>query len=252
MNVKDYLARIGFGDEVVSTDHPTLQRLQRSHLLAVPFENLDIHWKRPIVLDIEKFYKKIVAEGRGGFCYELNFLFNELLAALGFDTRVISARVFNGKSHGPEFDHAAIIVKIGADEYLSDVGFGAFTSEALQIIPDAEQLDPSGSFMIRRREDDHYEVLKQEADVWRSEYIFQKRSRQLDEFSEMCDFQQFSSESHFTKGKLCALMTETGRKTLTEKSFIVTSNGEKNERPVNSEEEFYDLLSREFGIAIHA
>ncbi|MBA3352312.1 MAG: arylamine N-acetyltransferase [Blastocatellia bacterium] len=251
-NVKKYLERIGFNGDPTAPDLAMLARLQRMHLLAVPFENLDIHWNRHITLDLAKFYKKIVSDKRGGFCYELNGLFNELLIALGFATRIVSARVFNGKGHGPEFDHAAIIVKIGADEYLSDVGFGAFTTEPLRFAIDAEQLDPSGSFVIRKRDADYYEVLKGDAGVWRSEYIFQDIERELGEFSEMCDFQQFSSESHFTKAKLCSIMTETGRKTLTEKNFIVTSRGEKKEMPINSEEEFYDLLSHEFGIAIHA
>jgi hypothetical protein len=43
-------------------------------------------------------------------------------------------------------------------------------------------------------------------------------------------------------------MTETGRKTLTDKSFIITIRGEKKETPVNSDAEFYELLDREFGI----
>ncbi len=252
LNINKYLARIGFDDRATVADLPTLKRLQRAHLLAVPFENLDIHWKRPIKLDLATFHTKIVTNKRGGFCYELNGLFNELLVSHGFETRFVSARVFNGKDHGPEFDHAAIIVKIGADEYLTDVGFGAFTTEPLRLIVEEEQHDPSGTFVIRKRDDDYYDVLKGDAGMFRSEYIFRDISRELGEFSEMCDFQQFSPESHFTKGKLCSIMTETGRKTLTENSFIVTSNGEKNERPLDSEEEFYEVLSREFGIAMHA
>ena len=66
---------------------------------------------RPIVLNTAAFYRKIVDEGRGGFCYELNGLFDELLRYVGFKTRLISARVFREDgTTGPEFDHAAIIV----------------------------------------------------------------------------------------------------------------------------------------------
>jgi N-hydroxyarylamine O-acetyltransferase len=112
MNRDSYLERIGLTGAELIADLENLRRLQRSHLLAVPFENLDIHWKRPIVVDTKKFYVKIVNENRGGFCYELNGLFNELLVSFGFTTRLISARVFNGTEHGPEYDHAAIIVTI--------------------------------------------------------------------------------------------------------------------------------------------
>ncbi|MEP6788502.1 MAG: arylamine N-acetyltransferase, partial [Acidobacteriota bacterium] len=88
MNRDEYLSRIEVDVSVVRPDVETLRLLQLQHLLHVPFENLDIHWKRPIVLDTDRFYEKIVINGRGGFCYELNGLFNELLIAIGFHTHL--------------------------------------------------------------------------------------------------------------------------------------------------------------------
>jgi len=84
MSRAEYLARIGIDAVSGAADDKTLRLLQRQHLLNVPFENLDIHWKRPIVLDTDKFYQKIVEGKRGGFCYELNGMFNELLCDIGF------------------------------------------------------------------------------------------------------------------------------------------------------------------------
>ena len=249
MNASVYLERIGLSGAALNVDAESLRMLQRSHLLAVPFENLDIHWKRPIIIDTAKFYDKIVGEKRGGFCYELNGLFNELLRSVGFTTGIVSARVFNGTAHGPEYDHAAIIVTIGENEYLADVGFGDFTAEPLRFLLDEEQQDKTGTFVIRRFDDEYLEVAKRDGDGWKSEYIFRDIARNLSEFTEMCDFQQYSPASHFTKGKLCSLMTTDGRKTLTEKSFIVTAAGEKTEEPIDSDDKFAELLQREFGIA---
>ncbi len=251
MNISAYLSRIGIEADDLEPGDETLRLLQRKHLLTVPFENLDIHWKRPIVLDTDKFYAKVVEEKRGGFCYELNGLFNELLLSLGFTTRLISARVFNGTEHGPEFDHAAIIVTIGDDEYLADVGFGDFTAEPLRFGLGAEQQDETGIFVIRRFDDEYLEVAKQEDGVWKSLYIFKDIAHKLSEFVEMCDFQQFSPESHFTKGKVCSILTENGRKTLTDKKFLVTAGGEKAETVIESETEFDQILAREFQI-IHS
>jgi N-hydroxyarylamine O-acetyltransferase len=103
-------------------------------------------------------------------------------------------------------------------------------------------------FVIRRFDDGYFEVAKKEKDAWRVEYIFKPLGRDLSEFSERCDFQQYSPNSHFTKGKLCSLMTETGRKTLTDKSFIATANGERTETPVESEAEFDRILEQVFQI----
>lgn len=248
MNIDAYLERIGLERAGLSPDADSLTSLQRSHLLSVPFENLDIHWKRPIVLDVDRFYRKVVDERRGGFCYELNGLFNELLNALGFTTRLISARVFNGTTHGPEFDHAAIIVTIGEEEYLADVGFGDFSAEPLRFELDVEQDDPTGTFIIRRFDNDYFDVAKVFDGEWKSEYIFKDIARDLSEFAEMCDFQQYSPESHFTRGKLCSIMTADGRKTLTDSKFIVTTAGEKFETAVDGD--FDRILEAEFRIAL--
>jgi len=249
-NIGAYLSRISVADINLSPTLETLRMLQTRHLLSVPFENLDIHWKRPIVLDIERFCEKIVGNRRGGFCYELNGLFNELLKEIGFQTRFVSARVFGGeRGFGPEFDHAAIIVSIDEKDHLVDVGFGDFAAEPLEIENGIEQVDREGSFRINAVEDGSFVVQKKHGDEWRPGYMFGTEGRELSEFAAMCDFQQYSPQSHFTKGKLCSLMTSTGRKTLTDKSFIETSNGERVETSVGSEESFSEILKREFGIS---
>lgn len=248
INAKAYLARIDLEPDHLEANDETLRLLQRKHLMRVPFENLDIHWQRPIVLDVVKFYAKIVEEERGGFCYELNGLFNELLLSLGFKTRLISARVFNGTEHGPEFDHAAIIVTIGDDEYLADVGFGDFTAEPLRYGLGAEQQDVTGIFVIRRFDDEYLEVAKKDGYEWKSEYIFRDIARDLSEFKEMCDFQQYSPDSHFMKGKICSILTNGGRKTLADRKFIITTEGTKHELEVHSEQHFDEVLMQEFNI----
>jgi N-hydroxyarylamine O-acetyltransferase len=91
LNIEAYLRRIGIESNNLPVNEGSLRLLQRQHLLSVPFENLDIHWKRPIKVDVEKFYEKIVVNRRGGFCYELNGLFHELLKSLGFVSRMVSA-----------------------------------------------------------------------------------------------------------------------------------------------------------------
>ncbi len=248
MNTGEYLDRIGIDEAAARVDVDWLKQLQRRHLLSIPFENLDIHWKRPITLDLNAFYKKIVEQRRGGFCYELNGLFNELLKRLGFETRLISARVFNGGEHGPEFDHAAIIASVGEAEYLVDVGFGAFTAEPLRFVVEDDQNDANGIFRIRTFGGGYYEVVKYNDGGWHSEYIFRDVDHELSDFAEMCDYQQYSPDSHFTKGKLCSIMTERGRKTLTDKSFLVTVEGRKTEAPIASDNDFYTTLAREFAI----
>ena len=249
MNTSKYLARIGLENPVAIADIYNLKLLQRQHLLNVPFENLDIHWQRPIALDTERFYRKIVEENRGGYCYELNGLFNELLRESGFETRLLSACVNDGKGgFSDEYDHLAILVIIGEMQYLADVGFGAFAAEPLQFVPGVEQQDDTGTFIIRELDGEYFEVAKKDGGEWKSEYKFKPYGRDLSEFAAMCEFHQTSPLSHFTRRKMCSIMTLDGRKTLSDSRFIVTANGEKSETAVRSETEFNEILFQEFGI----
>ena len=93
MNCNQYLQRI----KVKEIENPTysfLSKLQAQHLFTVPFENLDIHQGKKIVLEESQIYQKIVVRGRGGFCYELNGLFCWLLRALGFSVSMVSSQIY--------------------------------------------------------------------------------------------------------------------------------------------------------------
>ena len=245
-----YLERILASRIDLPPDLETLTTLQRRHLESVPFENLDIHWERPITLDTNRFFEKIVTNKRGGFCYELNGLFESLLRSLGFQTRLISARPYSQESgrFGPEFDHAAIIITIANAEYLVDVGFGDFAAAPLKIAEGEDQTDREGLFRIRGASNGTLFAEKKIAGKWTPEYMFAPVVRELAEFTEMCDHQQYSPESHFRKGKICSVLTADGRKTLTDKNFIVTSRGKRTESPVRTEAEFDEIVEREFGI----
>ena len=92
MNLRAYLRRIGITGPL-RADTRTLKRLHRQHLVTVPFENLSIHMGEPVSLDLAALYDKIVRRRRGGFCYELNGLFAELLRRLGYRVTLLSAGV---------------------------------------------------------------------------------------------------------------------------------------------------------------
>ena len=251
MEIERYLERIGYKGNT----RPTLELLtllQKKHLLSVPFENLDIHYKVPIELNTRDIYEKIITKRRGGFCYELNSLFGELLKSLGFDVKMISARVFSQEKQifSPEFDHLAIIAKIDSIDYLTDVGFGEFAFTPLKIELNTIQDDERGAFMIERYDDRYYKVAKRVTENWIPEYMFTLKERELSEFGEMCHYNQTSPLSHFTQNKFCSLATEKGRITVTTHKIKITEGDTVTELAVNSEEEFLEALDCYFRIRL--
>lgn len=224
MSPDAYLARIAY-DGPREPAAAVLRALQERHLLSVPFENLDIHWKRPIVVDTERFLDKIVNQRRGGFCYELNGAFAWLLRELGFDVTYLSGRVPTADGGlGPPFDHMALLVTIDGTRWLADVGFGDFALHPLNLDGD------NGEFELV--EGDEWEVRRN----GQTEYRFTLDPHELHEYAPMCDYQQYDPRSHFTKRRICSIAIPEGRITLTDTKLIVTRNGQRTETAVAPEE----------------
>jgi N-hydroxyarylamine O-acetyltransferase len=248
MNHSKYLARIKYQGALTPT-LATLTALQQAHLLHVPFENLDIHRGRKI--ELARSYDKIVRAGRGGFCYELNGLFAELLRALGFTVKMVSARVNNQQGgFGPEYDHLALVVTIDAVDYLVDVGFGEFTLGPLQLHTTAVQADKRGDFIIAPLDAQYQVVQKVEGENLSPEYLFTETARELSEFEPMCHYHQTSPDSHFTQKRLCSLPTAAGRITLTGNTLKIKDGDNVTETLLASEAEFNQALQRYFDMAL--
>jgi len=250
MDKEKYLYRIKYSGEL-EPNLDLLKKLQKSHLLNVPFENLDIHNHTPIILNIDRIYEKIVQNNRGGFCYELNGLFYELLRSLGFKAKRISARVYNKDiGYSPEFDHFTIIVKIGKADYLTDVGFGEFIFEPLELQLGKIQNDERGCYSIDTYKDDYLRVNKIEDGTSTPEFIFKKIERELVEYKEMCEYHQSNPNSHFMKKRLISLPTENGRITISGNTLKVTENKKVIENEIENEAEFEKELWDKFKVTI--
>ncbi|HEX9196749.1 MAG TPA: arylamine N-acetyltransferase [Candidatus Bathyarchaeia archaeon] len=217
----------------------------------MPFENLDIHLGRPIILDRRFFYKKIVENRRGGYCYELNGCFAWLLKRLGFKVSMLSARV--AKKEGgfsPDFDHLTLLVRLG-ERWLIDVGFGDLFTEPKRVDSADAQQDKGEAYRIVSKGKTML-LLRRSADetTWKSQYAFTLRPRKLEDFVARNRYQQTSARSHFTQGRLISKLTPTGRVTLTDEKLILTKRGKRVEHLVKDKAEFDRLLAEHFQLLL--
>ncbi len=249
LDTSSYLARIDYSGPVQPTAE-NLRAIHHAHLLAVPFENLDISLGRRIVVNEDAILNKVIHLRRGGFCYELNTAFAALIRALGFQVTLLSASVARANGgEGPGFDHLAL--RVDPDEpWLVDVGFGESFLEPLRLQTDIEQKDPAGTFHLVEK-DSRIHMEKSEPDGnWKPQYSFTLRPRRLEEFSAMCHHHQTSPDSSFTKNRICSRATPTGRVTLSNLKLIVSSGSRRDERMLASEDEWVEVLRSQFGILL--
>ncbi len=258
LDPQGYLQRIHFSAALDLTPSQPSSRLlgalHQAHLLAVPFENLSIHYGQPIILEERPLYDKIVRRHRGGFCYELNGLFAWLLRQLGFTVTLLSAQVAQADGDfSPDFDHLTLQVHdVNGIDWLADVGFGDSFRRPLQFQSDTEQVDGDG-FIYRLHvdaRDDSWLVQRQGEGDWETQYRFTLRPHMLADFAERCLFQQTSPDSHFTQRRICSLALPDGRITLSDLRLITSVNGVRDKRELDSEDEYRDVLAQQFGIAV--
>ena len=249
IDIPAYFRRIDY-DGPLRPSIDTLRGLHWAHLLAVPFENFDIHLGRPIVLDESRFFDKIVGERRGGFCYELNGLFAVLLRALGFDVTLHSARVFDGDGrYGQEFDHLVLVVHL-AERWLADVGFGESFRLPLRLDERGDQVQDGHIYRIVGEGDGSTMLEYGEDGAILDGYAFTFQPRRMEEFAGMCRYHQTSPESSFTQKRICTQATPLGRVSLSDDRLIITERGERREVELGSEEEYAAALRQHFAIEL--
>lgn len=223
----------------------TLAALHRAHLMAVPFENLDIHIGRAITIGPAAIHRKLVDERRGGFCFELNGGFATLLRGLGFDVTILEARAKTEVwEAGQPFDHMTLLVTVDGVRYLADVGYGDNFITPLRFDDPTTQ---QGRYRI-----EHDGEAGRYFDGDELGFLFRTTPREVDDFSPGCTFHQTSPDSNFTKKRVCSLATPRGRKTLTGMTFKVRENGAVREHALAGPHAYAAVLRDQFGVVLPA
>jgi len=194
-----YFARIGYRGSREAT-LGTLRSLHRAHLLAIPYENLDIHLGLPITLDPEAMFTKLVDERRGGWCYEMNGVFGRVLETLGFEVRYLSGAVGRA-THGwrAQGNHLVLLVRLDRP-WIADVGFG---DGFLTPLPLETGNYSQGFFQYRVVRDGPRWYVHNHEFGGAEGFDFTLTPRTLDQFATQCRELQTSPESGFVKSTVC-------------------------------------------------
>ena len=124
LDLDAYLRRVGYTGRREPT-RAVLEALHLAHATRIPFENLDILLGQPIRIDLASLQEKLVAGGRGGYCYEQNLLFAAALEKVGFSVTRLAARVwYRTQRVYPRLHMLLLLVNVDGSRLIADVGFG--------------------------------------------------------------------------------------------------------------------------------
>ncbi|KAM5129345.1 uncharacterized protein ACMZJ9_019846 [Mantella aurantiaca] len=254
MDMKAYFKRVNMTDSGPPS-LSALRELHRHHVLSVPAENLGLHSGEKIIMKTSWIYEKIVVRNRGGICYENNGLFLWVLEELGYQPKVLSARVRNKITgvYGPNFDHMITMVELEGKRWLCDVGFGEGIIDPILLEDGWEEEQDNGVFRFRVEREIWY-LERKDGDLWRSLFMFTLDERKFEDFKDMCEYHQTSPSSVFTCKSFCSLHLLRGRLTYMGHRLITTEftrgGGYVKTTQDLTEDEIPDLLRDRFGIIL--
>jgi arylamine N-acetyltransferase len=144
-------------------DIDALHELHAAHAERVAYETIDIHLGRPTPSIAAEDSVDRVLRGRGGYCYQLNGAFSQLLLALGFDVvwhrAGVQSRAMPAPLGSVQSNHLALTAhglpteECPSGDWLVDVGLGDATHGPLPLEPGVYEQKPF-RFEIRRSSTD--------------------------------------------------------------------------------------------------
>jgi N-hydroxyarylamine O-acetyltransferase len=249
-----YLQRLGY-DSPPPPTLQTLRDLQLRHVCTFAFESLSTLLRLPVPIDLPSVEQKVLFDGRGGYCYELNQMFLALLQALGFDARGITGRVVMG---GPPDartarTHRLSLVTLDGVRYITDVGFGGMVpSSPLQLDTQAVQATAHEPYRLTLNEQEgSYTLWAEVAGEWRGLYVFDLQV-QADIDYEIGNWYVSTHPGSPFLGQLKVARLAAGeRHTLNNAHYAIHYlDRPSDKRVIQSTDELLDVLGTTFGIRV--
>jgi N-hydroxyarylamine O-acetyltransferase len=252
LDLASYLARIGYSGPRIATLE-TLKALHALHPAAIPFENLDVLLQRPVRLDLQSLVAKLVHQGRGGYCFEQNTLFQAALQALGFTVRGLAARA---QWRRPEDtptprSHMVLLVSLPEGDYIADAGFGGLSLTApLRLEADVTQETPHGLFRLVRAGDE-FQLQVKTQHGWEAVYQLSLHEQTTADWEMANWYTSTSPQSRFLSALMAARPVGERRYGLLDNVLSIhLSDGTTQRRVLETPHELESVLRDEFGISL--
>ena len=208
MKLAAYLDRIGIG-QAPKPDLAGLTALHRAHLLAIPYENLDVQLGVAVSLAPEDIFHKLVTRKRGGWCYEMNGLMGWALDELGFGVTRATGAVMR-VMRGPASDGNHLVLKVELEEgcFLADVGFGDGSLDPIRV--EVGPFESNGFNFALSRVDEAWWRLHNHPHGSAPSFDFNLAPADETQLRGQCHWLQTSPESPFVQNAVCQRHTDKG------------------------------------------
>ena len=249
--IEKYLLKIGYqGDRRVSRD--TLRELQSLHLQHIPYENLDILNGRLLSLEPDDLYNKMILHRRGGYCFELNGLYKELLASMGYQVTQYAGRYLNKPGLGRLRKHRVLVVDIDATRFITDVGYRSEQPRCpLELKTDVVQTDGVSDYKLRMDPFYGWVIMqKEEGKEWRDIYAFTEEPQLDMDFIMPSFYCERHPDSPFVDTLKLSIFTPDSNICLVDDRYYIYRGARIIESRILSDDDARYILLKDFNIDV--
>lgn len=248
MDVKKYFERLGMEyTPDLKPDSALLKKIHLAHCTHVPYENLDMLRGIPTSLSEDALFSKIVEQGRGGLCFELNGCLGNLLRALGYTVTDYAARYLRGESTIPMRRHRVLKVQATDGTWLCDVGIGEVAQrEPIKLVEGLEQPQFGEIYKLTKEDFLGWVLWDFHKGSWRKFYSFTEEPQLTVDFEAGNFYCEKHPDSPFNKTEMFAMKTLSGRITLDGNVYKEFDGDKVSVREITEEEK--DVFYGKFGL----
>ncbi|MEQ8859872.1 MAG: arylamine N-acetyltransferase [Pseudomonadales bacterium] len=247
MDLQSYLQRIGYGGPT-KPDLDVLRAVHRHHACAIAYENLDVILERPVDQDPARIFDKIVDQGRGGWCYEMNGLLGWALGELGFHVTRVCGGVMRARFGDDAFgNHLVLRVALDDATWIADVGLGDGMLEPLPLRAGVHE-QFGRRFRLEALGDGEWRFHNR-SDGMPPDFDFVDDHHTEARLETRCDELQTDPDSMFRQNLICQRMSEGGGSALLGR-VLRNFDPTVPRRLIGSEAELIDVLESVFGLQV--
>ena len=201
------------------------------------FEKLQMIISEVLSLEPEDLFNKVVVQGKGGFCFELNGLFAWLLRKLGYKVTEYAARYLRGESTVPMRRHRVMKVEAADGVWICDVGIGEVCPRyPIRFAEGEEQHQFDECYRLEKDAFLGWVLMDLHHGEWRQFYSFTEEPQLNVDYIAPMFYCEKHPDSPFIHQEMFSLKTPQGRITLDGRVYKEFENGSVFARELSEEE----------------
>ena len=207
-----------------------------------------------MLIDLPSLERKLVAGRRGGYCFEQNGLFLQVLRSIGFVVTPLAARVrWMAPEDAPRapLSHMLLKVDLAEGPFLADVGFGGQSPTApLRWESGREQTTPHGLYRLIEGPEG-YDVQMRVPDRWGTMYRVRIEEQGERDYEVSNWFTSTHPSSRFTQNLIASRIVGEQRLNLLNRELtLYWPDGRAETHRLETAEDAHRALTQTFGLDV--